>query len=215
MIIRYMGHAFFTIGLDNCVNIAFDPYGDFYEYPKRGVDADICLVSHHHGDHDGISCVNGSPTVIDKSGEHKPANGVRVTGVDTMHDDKGGALRGSNVFFVVEAEGLRIGHAGDLGHLLSSEQKRRIGALDVLLLPVGGYYTIDAAAAAETVRDLKPRVTIPMHYRTKYNPDMPIATERDFLALAGVQPEPVPLLRITRGDIGERPPIIVMSVAES
>lgn len=216
MIIRYMGHAFFTLSLENGLNIAMDPYGDFYQYPERSVAADICLISHHHGDHDGISSLASKPAaVIDTAGEHRPADGVRVTGIATCHDDKGGSQRGSNVFFIVEAEGLRIGHAGDLGHRLSDEQVKRIGALDILLLPVGGYYTIDARAAADTVKALKPRCAVPMHYRTKFDPDMPIAPVDDFLALMGQSPAPMPLIRATKADMSERPALMLMDIAEA
>lgn len=212
MIIRYEGHSFFTLYLENGAVVATDPYGDFYQYPKRGIRADICTVSHHHGDHDGLSCLAGDPVVVDEPGARKLDHGVRVIGVATKHDDKNGALRGNNTFFVIEAEGLRVGHAGDLGHILTPEQIREIGALDVLLLPVGGYYTIDAATALEVARALKPTVTIPMHYRTRFDPDMPIAPVQDFLALAKVSPEPMPLMRVAKADVCERPSICVLDV---
>lgn len=215
MIVRYLGHSFFTLTLENGLTLAFDPYGDFYDYPKRRVAADICLISHHHGDHAGVDCITGKPVIVDTEGEHMLAGGVRVLGVNTCHDDKGGALRGRNIFFVVEAEGMRIGHAGDLGHMPTDAQIKQIGALDLLLLPVGGYYTIDAETAVEVAKALKPRCLIPMHFRTCFNPDMPVAPLSDFLALVNQSPTPMPLLRVTQGDISERPPILVMDIAEA
>lgn len=215
MIIRYYGHSFFTLTLESGTVIALDPYGDFYAYPKRRIAADVCLISHHHGDHDGLSCLTGNPLIIDSEGEHSLAGGARVLGVPTCHDDKGGALRGKNIFFVVEAEGLRIGHAGDLGHMLTSAQLKQVGALDLLLVPVGGYYTIDAGTAVGLAGALKPRSVIPMHYRTGFNPDMPVAPVDDFLALVGQSPTPMPLLRVTARDMSERPPVMLMSIAEA
>ncbi len=215
MIIKYMGHAFFTLTLESGLKIAFDPYGEFYWYPKRSVTADVCMISHHHHDHDGMSCISGTPVIIDEAGEYKPADGVRVTGVATCHDDQGGSLRGNNTFFIVEAEGLRIGHAGDLGHRLSDKQIKSIGRLDILMLPVGGYYTTDAQAAADTVEALKPQSVIPMHYRTKYNEDMPIADIGAFLKLMGQNPEPMPLIRAAKQDMSERPRLMVMDIAEA
>lgn len=147
MILKYYGHSFFTLTLENGSVIAFDPYGTLYEYPRRLLRADVCLISHHHYDHDGLSCLEAGAEVIDTPGEHKLACGASVVGVPTFHDGQGGALRGKNTFFIVEAEGLRVGHAGDLGHLPTRAQAAQIGRLDLLMLPVGGYYTIDAAQA--------------------------------------------------------------------
>ena len=134
----------------------------------------------------------------------------------TFHDGQGGAQRGKNTFFVVEAEGMRIGHAGDLGHLPTRAQVAQIGRLDLLLLPVGGYYTIDAAQALEVRKLLQPTVMVPMHYRTQYDPIrisiMNIAPLADFLALCGAEDTQMPLLRVAKADIGQRPPVVTLAV---
>lgn len=215
MILKYMGHAFFTITLETGKVIACDPYGDFYDYPKRSIKADYCLVSHHHHDHDGVEqCLQPGAQVIDAAGVHKLGDGVTVKSVATWHDDKQGALRGANLIHIIEAEGLRIAHAGDLGHIPDARQVREIGRLDVLLVPVGGYYTIDAKTALELCRLLQPVCAIPMHYRTQYDPDMPVSTIRDFLDLAKAEDQQMPLLRIAKPDILERPSVITMAVQE-
>ncbi len=215
MILTYLGHSFWSMALENAAVVAFDPYGSFYGYPKRSIRADLCLVSHHHHDHDGMECIQPGARVIDKPGVYSTEQGVSVKGVATAHDDRGGAMRGANTFFVVETEGLRVGHAGDLGHVPTQEQAAQIGPLDVLLLPVGGYYTIDAKAAAKTMERLRPKVTIPMHYQTQYDREMPIAPVEAFLALVGAEDTQMPLLRITKADIAERPRVLTLAVAQA
>lgn len=213
MILRYWGHSFFTMTLESGTVIAFDPYGDFYAYPKRHIRADVCLISHHHHDHDGVELIEQGAQIIDTAGTHRMAD-VNIVGVATWHDEVQGAKRGANTFFVVEAEGMRIGHAGDLGHVPDARQLRQIGPLDVLMLPVGGYYTIDPKTALR-VRDLlRPTVTIPMHYRTQYDEEMPIASLADFLALAQAEDTQMPLARIAGADASERPPVITLAIQE-
>lgn len=213
MILKYLGHAFFTISLENGKVIAFDPYGDFYDYPKRSVAADFCLVSHHHHDHDGVEqCLQAGAQVVDTAGVHKLGDGVVVRSFATWHDDKQGTLRGSNLIHVVEAEGLRIAHAGDLGHLPDAQQLKQIGQVDLLLTPVGGYYTIDAKTALELCRLMQPVCMIPMHYRTQYDPEMPVGTLRDFLDLVKAEDTQMPLLRVAKEDILERPSVITMAI---
>ena len=211
MILKYMGHAFFTMTLENGTTIAIDPYGDFYSFPKRSVQADICLMSHHHHDHDGVQCIQKGAQLIDTTGVTKVKD-VKITGVATWHDEVQGAKRGPNTFWVIEAEGLRIGHAGDLGHVPNAEQVRQIGRLDVLLLPVGGYYTIDASTAVEVCRLLQPVTAIPMHYRTQYDEDMPISRVQDFLALTKAEDTQMPLVRIVKEDVLERPQVITLAI---
>lgn len=214
MILRYYGHSLFTLALESGAMLLTDPYSTFYSYPQRTLRADVVTVSHHHHDHDSLEMVAGEPLVIDREGVHRPLAGVRIVGVPTWHDNDGGRKRGGNLVFVFEVEDLRIAHLGDLGHALTDRQRTAIGPVDVALVPVGGFYTTDAAAAADNVRKLRPRLTIPMHYRTRYSLDMPIETEQPFLALMGVQPEPVPLLRLAAGDLSERPAVTLLSVTD-
>lgn len=212
MILKYYGHAFFTMTLENGNVIAFDPYGDFYDYPRRSVKADVCLMSHHHHDHDGISSLQPGAVCIDQPGTHKPAEGLTVRGVSTWHDEAKGTKRGANVFFVVESEGLRVGHAGDLGHLPDAKQLAQIGHLDVLMLPVGGYYTIDSAKAVEVCRLLSPTVVIPMHYRTHYDMEMPISGVDEFLSRVKAQDTQMPLIRLAKADVNERPAVVTLQI---
>ncbi len=212
MIIRYLGHAFFTLTLENGQVIAMDPYDEFYGYPRRKVAADVCTVSHQHYDHNGVAALTGDVHCIDAAGTYRVADGITITGIPTYHDHHQGQRRGDNLFFVIEAEGLRIGHAGDLGHLPDSRLLKAIGKLDILLLPVGGTYTIDAAEAARTMLMIAPTVCIPMHYRTQYNPDMPVTPLKAFLEQTDGDTTTMPLMRATKGDMSERTPIVLMEI---
>ena len=213
MILKYYGHAFFSLSLENGTEIAFDPYDGFYQYPKRNVRADICLMSHHHYDHDSVASVSADALLIDQPGVHKPAEGVTIRGISTWHDEVQGAKRGANTFYVVEAEGMRIGHAGDLGHVPTAAQRAQIGRLDVLMLPVGGYYTIDCQTALEVCRLLQPTVMIPMHYRTEYDEEMPIADLNDFLKMARAEDTQMPLVRLVQADMSERAEILTLKIS--
>ena len=215
MILRYYGHSLFTLALECGVTLLTDPYGDFFDYPRQRLQADIVTISHHHHDHDAISMVAGNAVVLDQPGNYTPAPGLRVTGIPGWHDTQNGAQRGNNLMFVIETEGLRIVHMGDIGHRLTERQCLQLGTPDLLLIPVGGNYTIDAKTAVEIVSRLHPRITIPMHYQTKYDRQMPIQTETPFLQLMDAQPVPIPVARFTPGDLSERPPVMLMSVTDA
>lgn len=212
MILRYYGHSLFTLAFENGFLLLTDPYGDFYDYPKQTLPADMVTISHHHHDHDALSMVAGKPQVFDMLGVYSPVADIILTGVGSKHDEMDGVQRGENIIFVIEAEGLKIVHMGDIGHVLTDRQKLFIGKPDVLFTPVGGFYTTDAKTAYENVKLLGPRVVIPMHYKTRFSAEMPITTEIPFLELMHANPEPMKLLRLTKGDISERPPVILMDI---
>jgi L-ascorbate metabolism protein UlaG (beta-lactamase superfamily) len=157
--LRWLGHACFVLQAPK-VTIVFDPFpSDQVGYKPVTVRADVVLISHHHFDHDFVKGVEGKPKVIDTPSEHK-IGAVRIVAFKTSH----GNGRGSNTVFIVEVAGLRIAHCGDLGVLPSDDEVKRWGRVDVLLVPVGGFYTIDADQAWQLVQRLKPAVVIPMHY---------------------------------------------------
>ena len=142
----------------------------------------------------------------------RPAAGVTVRGIETAHDHHGGAHRGKNTVMVLEAEDLCLVHLGDLGHLPGPGLIAEIGQPDVLFLPVGGYYTVDAREADQVRALLGPAVTIPMHYRTEYDPGMKIAPLSDYLSVSGAEDTGAKLLRVTRQDLSERPAVLTMAV---
>lgn len=163
MEVTYLGHSAFKIKGKNSA-VVTDPYDAKVSKFPRDVEADIVTVSHQHGDHNAVAQVSGKPFVIDGPGEYE-VGGVSVIGIQTWHDDKLGQERGSNTMFVIEIDGLRLAHLGDLGHKLTEIQLEEMGgAIDVVFVPVGGFYTIDAKTAAEVVKQLDPWVVVPMHY---------------------------------------------------
>ena len=150
------GHSCFTVQAREGT-LVLDPYADGFVpgLPPLRLEADRVLCSHGHGDHNaaGVVSLTGRPCAI----------GVET--VDTFHDEVRGAKRGSNIIHILSAEGLRVVHCGDLGCALEPEQLARLAGADALLVPVGGYYTIDARQAQALVEAVRPRVVVPMHYR--------------------------------------------------
>lgn len=181
MRIMWLGHACFLITSDEGLKIVTDPYsvGGGINYGKIEESADIVTASHKHGDHDNVAAVKGNPQVLDTPGVKK-VKGIEFNGVATYHDEAKGGQRGNNIIFCFALDGIRICHLGDLGHHLDASQVAAIGQVDILLIPVGGLYTIDARVAAKVCQDLNPRVVIPMHYKTA-KCDYPIAGVDDFL----------------------------------
>ncbi len=165
MKIKYLGHASFMITSDTGIKILTDPYvtGGILSYGEIEESADIVTVSHNHGDHNNVAAVRGNPEVV--RGVTK-IRGIEFKGTPTYHDDAGGKKRGNNTILCFEVDGIRVCHFGDLGHQLSNKQVAELGGIDILLIPVGGFYTIDAKVATEVCNLLKPKVIIPMHYKT-------------------------------------------------
>jgi len=161
--IRWLGHAcFLAEGRDAA--LVTDPFDDSIGLQPPSVEADVVTVSHDHFDHNATGFIRGNPTVVRGPGERGVA-GVKTIGIETFHDATGGSQRGPNTVFVIEMDGLRLCHCGDLGHILAGGDIERIGVVDVLFVPVGGTYTLDAEGASAVASALSPRVTVPMHYR--------------------------------------------------
>lgn len=166
MKIKWLGHSCFLLTSNSGVRVLTDPFDEQVGYELPAVETDVVTVSHDHFDHNHVSVVKGNFACIDKPGKFSE-RGIDITGVSTFHDENGGAKRGTNIVFKFDIDGIRVCHCGDLGHLLTPEQIKEIGEVDVLLLPVGGVFTVDAAGAYEVAKQLKPAVTIPMHFKTE------------------------------------------------
>ena len=182
MKLKWLGHSCFLIISETGLRIITDPYpqGSGLSYAPINETADIVIVSHDHFDHNNVSAVTGKPEVITGSGI-KTVKGIQFKGIDTLHDESQGRERGANTIFCFSMDGIKLCHLGDLGHRLNKDQIAEIGEVDILLTPIGGFYTIDASMASTVSDDLKPKVIIPMHCKTpKCN--WPLNTVEDFLA---------------------------------
>lgn len=163
MLIEWIGHASFRITMNDKTSVVTDPFDETVGYAMPKQAADIVTISHDHFDHNDMDALKAQ-TVL-KSAGHFPGK-VTVTGYPSFHDAVKGAQRGGNVMFLCEGDGMRVLHLGDLGHDLSDDEITAFGKIDVLLIPVGGIYTLDAHQAAALARRIGARVTVPMHYKT-------------------------------------------------
>ncbi len=162
--ITWLGHSCFRIK-GSQATIITDPFPPDLGYSLGKPVARIVTVSHQHPSHSYIAGVGGERKVISGPGEYE-ISGVLIIGIPTFHDAKRGEERGKNTVYLMDVDGVSVCHLGDLGHVLTTEQVEEIDAVDVLLLPVGGVSTINAAMAAELIRQLEPKAVIPMHYKT-------------------------------------------------
>jgi len=165
MEITWLGHSCFRLKGSQATVIT-DPYSPELGYKLGKATANIVTVSHQHPGHSYVEGVGGEPRVVKGPGEYE-ISGVLIAGISTFHDGEKGAKRGKNTAYHMEIDEVSVCHLGDLGHVLTGEQVEEIDDVDVLLLPVGGVDTINAATAAEVVRQIEPKVVIPMHYKTK------------------------------------------------
>ena len=153
-----------TASRDNSSDIVIDPFDEKIGLKMPHFNADILLVTHNHPDHNNTDGVKGKPFLIDNPGEYEK-NGVFVQGIDSFHDDVEGKERGKNTIFVIEVEEMRFCHLGDFGQKqLTDEQLDKIGHVDILMIPVGGTYTISSSEALKVIGQIEPKIVIPMHY---------------------------------------------------
>ena len=206
MKIRWLGYASFLIETGK-ERIITDPFDERAGYAVFTETVDIATVSHEHWDHNAVGILAGKPQVIRGEGEFR-LGGITITGFSSFHDQTRGRDRGKNTIYKISAEGMELLHLGDLGHILSPREIEAIGQVDILLLPVGGTYTIDARQALETMQQLNPRITIPMHYQT---PHVKISLA-PLEAFTGHLERVVkrPFLEITREELPEEPLVVVL-----
>lgn len=202
MKIRYLGHSSFALTSDSGATVVTDPYDSSVGFEMPRVFAHAVTLSHHHYDHANVAAVDGNPAVFDKP-ENYTVGDIRIRGIRSYHDNMQGARRGENVIFKYCADGLDICHLGDLGEDVSAELVKAIGSVNVLLIPVGGTYTIDAEMAKKYVDAIKPNAVIPMHFKTE-DLTLDISSADKFLSLfAGVTIEKgANEISLSRGNIG-------------
>ncbi len=216
MDIYFGGQALFKIK-GKQASVVIDPYEPNFiglKLPKD-LTSDIVLVSHSHGDHNNANAVRTldgkRPMVFDGPGEYE-VNGVVITAVNSFHDDSQGSERGRNIIFHLLFDGLNIVHLGDLGQTqMTEEQVAQISETDILMIPVGGVYTIDAKAAAGIVSQLEPKIIIPMHYMLE-GVKAGLDPVEKFLKEMGVENVvPQPKLSITKDKLPEEPQVTVLT----
>lgn len=163
MEITYLGHSSFRLK-GKIATIVTDPFDASvgFKFPK--IDASIVTVSHSHGDHNNASAIACDPKIVNGPGEYE-IKGVSILGIHSYHDNKQGVERGTNTIYVITLDNINICHLGDLGHKLSEDQVGEIGNVDILLIPVGGVYSLNPSVASEIVSELEPKIVIPMHYQ--------------------------------------------------
>ena len=212
MDIKYLGHSSFRLRgkTASLVTDPFDPKKVGLKYPK--VSADIVTVSHQHTDHNFVDPIKEYKRVIDGPGEYE-ISGISVIGINSFHDDKKGELRGRNTIYVIELDEIRLAHLGDLGHKLTEKTIGKMGSIDILMIPVGGVYTINDTVAAEIVRGIEPTITIPMHYQVPgLNKETfsKLSKVDEFLSEVGLSVEKTNKLTFKKTDIGEDQRVVVL-----
>ncbi len=216
MIITWLGHSAFKFqgkGQSDSVTVITDPF-----YPEKTglklprLEADIVTISHDHDDHNNSEAVKGDPHIVTGAGEYE-IKGVFIEGVPSYHDEEKGAKRGGNIIYRFEIEDLSITHLGDLGTELDNKQLESLEGTDILLVPVGGIYTINAAKAVTVINQIEPRIVIPMHYQVPgLNLSNELATLETFLKAIAIKPRQEEKLKISKKDLPqENMEVVVLS----
>lgn len=216
MLIKWLGHSCFQLTLTNGKSIVIDPYDESVGYEPVNEKADIVIVSHDHYDHSYVKGIKGDYKLIEGAGEYRE-DWIKITGVPAYHDDQKGKLRGRVVVNTIEAEGIRVMHMSDIGEIPEESFFKNAGKIDILLIPVGGVYTIDAKGALEIIEKLKPNITIPMHYLTSVL-NISLKGVHEFTALAVKEYDISRLggssLEITADTLKKRQRIVIMEHAK-
>lgn len=206
MQIQWFGQSYFKIQSKNSgeeITIATDPYNENCGLKVQKFPADIVTISHNHDDHNNLDAIKGEPFIIKTPGEYE-TKGVFIYGIPAFHDNKNGEERGNIVIFKINTENITIVHLGDLGHDLNTDLLDRIGNVDILLLPIGGTYTIDAKKANEIVSIIEPRIVIPMHYDIpglKFKSGEKLDSVDKFLKESGLPSEKMDKFKILKKDL--------------
>lgn len=202
MIITWCGHSCFKIqsktGTDG-VTVTTDPFDKKVGIKAPSFESDIVTISHDHYDHNNAKALRGEPFVIDTAGEYD-VKGVAIQGVESYHDEKSGSDRGNNIMFRITMDDINVAHLGDLGHDLDDKQLSVLVGTDILLIPVGGTYTLDAKKAVGVVSQIEPRIVIPMHYKTD-GLKLDIDGVEKFVKELGIKPTNEAKLKITKKDL--------------
>ena len=208
MEISWLGHSCFQLRGKNATMIT-DPFSPQLGLSLGKISAPIVTISHDHSGHNFAAGVGGNPRVVHGPGEYEISD-VLITGVASYHDTKRGQERGRNTIYVIHMDDLIICHLGDLGHILQEEQLEEVADADILLIPIGGQNTINAAQAAEVISQVEPRIIIPMHYQPSTG-DMPDPLDK-FCREMGIETlNTQPKLVITRSTLPAETQVVILS----
>lgn len=214
MQIQWFGQSFFKIqgkAIEDII-IAIDPFNDSYGLKVPKFQADILMISHDHNDHNNTKAIMGNPFIINGPGEYE-TKGVIINGIPAYHDDKNGQERGQITMYKFNFENFNIAHLSDLGHQLNNEQISQLGTVDILMVPVGGQFTIDAKTAHKVITDIEPRIIIPMHYHLsglKFKSGKNLDSLESFLKEAGYKSEVTDKLKIAAKDLPQEETKIII-----
>ncbi len=192
----YLGHSTFLLETEAGTKLVTDPVDAGSGFDLPDVTADVITVSHHHFDHDAVERIGGHPVVKDTQNTETIA-GFCITGYPTFHDTEHGAKRGPNTIYVIEADGQRYVHCGDLGHMPDDATVDALKGADVLMIPVGGIFTVDGKTAWEITKRIAPKTVVPMHFSV---PELTFRLEpvKRFLDAAEADPAPIAIEVPTR-----------------
>lgn len=219
MQIQYYGHSCFKItakpegrGQDDVV-IFIDPFDKSVGLRPPQGNANLALITHDHPDHNNVSALKGDPRVIDIPGEYS-VFGVNIVGIDSFHDSSSGEERGKNTIYTIETEGMRLCHLGDLGSDLNEKQLEEINGIDVLMIPIGGKYTLDGEKAADIARKIEPNIIIPMHFKIKGS-TADVADEKKFCSEIGNCPkESISKINLKKKDLEDKKMNVILMGVE-
>jgi L-ascorbate metabolism protein UlaG (beta-lactamase superfamily) len=214
MLIKWLGHASFLITSQSNQRIITDPYttDTHIFYNPINESAEIVTMSHGHCDHNNVKIIKGSPKILTEAA-HQRINGIEIKAIPVFHDGTRGSQRGNNLIFCFKVDGLNLCHLGDLGHRLSPQQISEIEPVDVLFIPVGGFFTVDAMEATEIAHSIKPKLIFPMHYKTPKT-DYPLAAVDEFIKdKKDVRRLDVSEIEINKNSLPERTEIIILQSA--
>jgi L-ascorbate metabolism protein UlaG (beta-lactamase superfamily) len=209
MEISWLGHSCFQLRGKN-VTLITDPFSPQLGHSLGKISAPIVTISHNHPGHNYTGGVNGDPRIVRGPGEYEISD-VLITGVASYHDNKHGQELGRNTIYIIHMDDLVICHLGDLGHVLQEEQLEEVADADMLLVPIGGQHTINAAQAAEVISQIEPHIVIPMHYSPPTG-DAPNPLNK-FCREMGIEAiNPLPKLSITRSALPAETQVVILSI---
>ena len=208
MEVKWLGHSCFRLKGKSTI-VVTDPYSPDTGYTLGKVNADIVTVSHQHPGHNNTEAVSGTHRIVQGPGEYEIGE-VIIIGIAAFHDDKKGAVRGKNTAYLMEIDEISVCHLGDIGHQLTDSEVEELGVVDVLLVPVGGKSTIDASTAAQVVRQLDPKIVIPMHFQTPDHKGDLAPVEKFLKEMGKDDIEPQPKLTISRTNLPPTTQVVVL-----